>query len=100
MELGILCSPHLAVAHCFGLFYWHSSQASLSANWSASSKIEAPLCVLCQVHGRMGTFVCLQGRELSNCLEFQGDKTGPFIDSYANMCSNSKWRELCAKVTH
>ena len=62
MVLGILCSPHLAVAHCVGMFYWYSNHAIPSANWSASSKIEASLCVVCQVHGRIGTFVCLQGK--------------------------------------
>ena len=62
MVLGVLCGPHLAVARCFGMFYWHSNHASLSANWLTSSKIEASVCVVYQVHGRVGTSVCLQGR--------------------------------------
>jgi len=60
--LGMLCGPHLAVAHCFGMFYWHSNHASLSADWLTSSKIEASLCVACQVHSRVGTSVCSQGK--------------------------------------
>jgi len=59
------------------------------------------LCVL-SVRSTVGLeHLCVyRERELSNCLELQGDRTDRFIDGYSNLCSNSKWQELYITVTH
>lgn len=100
MVLGILCSPHLAVAHCFGMFHWCSNHASLLQIGQLVPELKH-LCVL-SVRSTVGwEHLCVyREREMINCLEFQCDKTDPFIDGYSNLCRSSKWQELDTKVTH